>query len=287
MKQGLKPAVYINLILVYVIWSTTYLAIHYAMQTIEPVIMTGSRFLVAGFLMTAFMIIFRKARPTKRQVLNSLLAGSLLVGATGCVAIAMKTVGSGLAAVAIAGVTLWAAILGGFFGKKTRTIEWIGVIIGFSGIFILNFESDFRGNFTGSFMLMLAAPLWAMGSFLSHRLDIPDGMTGNGLSVMLGGIVVTLIGIALGERFTPDISVLSALSAGYLIIFGTIIAFTSYMYLFKHTRPALATSYSFVNPIGAVLIGVFFNSEIINVHGITALILVVIGVIFVANGTDK
>lgn len=278
-----KIKVIISLIALYVFWSITYLAIKFAIVTIPPLVMCGVRFLIAGILVYVYLIVFKNEKqPPLRDWAASAIAGFLVFGTgTGFVALAMKSVGSGLGAVAISAVAIWACILGPFFGRKASAMEWAGVALGVTGLILLNFENDFRGNLTGSLLLFLAAPAWVLGSFLNKKLNVPKGNMGNALTMLAGGILTIGLGFLTGERITQFPSVLSLLSLAYLIIFGSIAGFTAYMYLFEHTSPALATSYSFVNPVGAVIIGVVFGKEIINFHGFTAMALITAGVIFI------
>lgn len=280
-QKKAKVLTAISLLILYIVWSFTYLAIKVCVAEIPPFMMNSVRFITAGGLMLVFVFITdRKSMPSMKQLAASCVTGSLMfMGGTGFVALAMKTgVGSGLSAVAVAAVTIWAAVIGKFFGKKTSGFEWIGVVLGFAGIIILKMESDFKGNTAGMIFLLLAPFLWALGSFLVKKLQIPGGIAGNGSQMLTGGIAIIPVVLLTGEKMTAMPSVPAVLSLLFLIFFGSIIAFTAYMYLFKHTSPALATSYSYVNPFGAVLIGVLAAGETIGGHGIAALILVVAGI---------
>ncbi len=291
-QKKITPLVVFSLAAVYVIWSFTYLAIKICVSEIPPFIMNSVRFITAGGLMLAFVFVTdRKSMPTMKQLAYSSITGALMfMGGTGFVALAMQTgVGSGLSAVAIAAVTIWAAVIGGFFGKKSSRFEWAGVALGFAGIIILKRESDFMGNTAGMVFLLLAPFLWALGSFLVKKLEIPGGIAGNGSQMLMGGITIIPAALLTGEKMTALPGAPAVLSLLFLIFFGSIAGFTAYMYLFKHTSPALATSYSYVNPFGAVLIGVIAAGETIGGHGIAALFLVVagIGLIIFSSGRKQ
>jgi drug/metabolite transporter (DMT)-like permease len=274
--------VIISLASIYLLWSTTYIAIKYAITGVPPLLMCGIRFLIAGVITYLYLIFRGEKHPPLKEWGACAVSGFLMFAmGTGFVALAMKSVGSGLCAVAIAAVTIWACILGPYFGRKASKVEWTGVAIGMAGIVLLNFENDFKGNFIGALFLLIAAPAWALGSFAGKKLDAPKGLMGNALAMTAGGALTLLLGFISGERLTAVPSVVSVTAIFYLIIFGSLVGFTAYMYLFEHTSPALATSYSFVNPVGAVIIGVIFGKEIINAHGFAAMALITLGVIFI------
>lgn len=284
-KNALNWKIIAALAAVYIIWSSTYLAIRIAVHEIAPLLMNGSRFVIAGLIMMIVSIFTGQKLPGIKKWLNASLVGTLMfLGGTGFVAMAVVTVSSSLAAIAITTVSLWACLITGFFGKWPNKFEWAGLSIGLIGIVLLNLEKDMQASSFGAIMLVLAPVTWALGSVLSRKLAVPKGFMGYGIEMLAGGIANIAAGLLLGERLGAAPSNAAWLSVLYLIIFGSIIGFTAYMYLFENTRPALATSYSYVNPIGAVLIGVLLAGETINREGIGALIAVVIGVIFVARG---
>jgi len=289
--QNKKTKVAVSLFAIYILWSTTYIAIKYAITGVPPLLMCGIRFLIAGVITYLFLVFRGEKHPSLKEWGASAVSGFLMFAmGTGFVALAMKTVGSGLCAVAIAAVTIWACIFGPYFGRKASKVEWIGVALGMAGIFLLNFESDFKGNFMGALFLLIAAPAWALGSFAGKKLNAPKGLMGNALAMTAGGALTLMLGFISGEQLTAVPSVVSVTAIFYLVIFGSLVGFTAYMYLFEHTSPALATSYSFVNPVGAVIIGVFFGKEIINAHGFAAMALITLGVIFITlghKGRDK
>lgn len=289
-QKGTKALTVLSLLTVYVIWSFTYLAIKICVVEIPPFIMNSLRFIAAGAIMLLFVFFTdRKSMLSPKQFAASCVTGSLMfMGGTGFVAVAIKTgVGSGLSAVAIAAVTIWAAVIGVFFGKRTSRLEWAGVALGFAGIIILKMESDFKGNAAGMIFLLLAPFLWAFGSFLVKKLQIPGGIAGNGSQMLMGGIAIIPVALLTGEKMTAMPGTPAILSLLFLIFFGSIAGFTAYMYLFKYTSPALATSYSYVNPFGAVLIGVLAAGEAVGGPGIASLILVVSGIGLIIYGNNR
>jgi drug/metabolite transporter (DMT)-like permease len=270
---------------VYIIWSSTYLAIRIAVHEIAPLLMNGFRFVIAGLIMIIVSLFTGQKIPGIKLWLNAGLVGTLMfLGGTGFVAMAEVTVSSSLAAIAITTVSLWACLITGLFGKWPNKFEWIGLGIGFLGILLLNLEKDMQASSFGAVMLILAPATWALGSVLSRKLKVPAGFMGYGIEMFTGGIANIMAGLLIGEHLGATPSAGAWFSVTYLIVFGSIIGFTAYMFLFENTGPALATSYSYVNPVGAVIIGVLLAGETINREGIAALAAVLIGVIFVAKG---
>jgi drug/metabolite transporter (DMT)-like permease len=270
---------------VYIIWSATYIAIKIAVKDMPSLLVNGIRFVASGLVMYLYALASGRKNPSLKQWLNSSIIGTLLFfTATGFVSVAVRSVGSGLSAIAIAGVSLWACLITGFFGKWPNKLEWAGLIVGFIGIIMLNMEHEMRSSSIGTIMLLIAPLSWALGSVLSTRIELPEGYMGHGLEMLTGGMVNVIAGFIMGERIAVMPSAPAVWSIIYLIIFGSIAGFTAYMYLYDNVRPALATSYSYVNPLGAVLIGVFFANEHINKEGIAALFLILAGVVFVAFG---
>ncbi len=184
----------------------------------------------------------------------------------------------------MAAISLWMGIVSAFFGKLPNKMEWAGIIIGFAGIIFLNFEKELQTNLLSAVLLILAPITWCVASMMSQRLKVPKGFMGAGTEMLTGGFVVTILGFIMGERFTQVPSQESIMALIYLIVVGSIIGFSSYMYLLHNVRPAMATSYSYVNPIGGVLIGVFIGGEMIGNKGMIALIAVVVGVLLVSIG---
>ncbi|OGI04543.1 MAG: drug/metabolite exporter YedA [Candidatus Margulisbacteria bacterium GWF2_38_17] len=278
----------ISLLSVYIIWGSTYLAIRIAVTTMPPLCMAGLRFVFAGGIMYFILRLYGDSRPSASQWYGSAIVGAfLMVGGTGFVGCAEKWVGSGLAAIAVTSVPLWACFFSGIFGKWPNRYEIIGLAIGFVGIIMFNMDREIQANFLGAILLFVAPLSWAFGSVLSKKVPSPAGLMASALQMITGGVIAVILGIIIGERMSVFPSPQSLLAFVYLIIFGSMIAFSAYMYLFRYVRPALATSYAFVNPIVAVFLGVFLAGERINREGIIALVVVLIGVVFVVIGNNK
>jgi drug/metabolite transporter (DMT)-like permease len=247
--------------------------------------MNGSRFVTAGLIMIVISLITGKKLPNIRELAGASIVGTLMfLGGTGFVALSEVTVPSGIAAISIAITPLWACLLTGLSGKWPNKLEWTGLAIGFIGIVLLNSGKDLSAGSFSSIMLIISPASWSLGSVLSRKLKVPPGFMGYGIEMLTGGMANLAAGLLIGEHFTAALTAAAWLSISYLVIFGSIAGFTAYMFLFENTRPALATSYSYINPVGAVLIGVLLAGEKISALGIAALVLVVIGVIFVVRG---
>ena len=268
----------------YLIWGSTYLAIAIGVESFPPLFMAGTRFVLAGLC----LFVLSKARgtpwPTCIQWRNSMLLGVLLlVGGNGCVSVAQSLgVASGVAALAVATVPLFTLLLGLFFGQKSRPLEWIGIALGMAGMVILNAGGHLQSSPLGAFLLVLAAASWALGSVLGRFIDLPKGVMAAGAQMLCAGVCLLLLSALLGERLVhvPTLKSLAALA--YLTFFGSIIAYSAYLYLLKNVRPAAATSYAYVNPVVAVGLGVVFAGEVLYPQEWLALFIIVASVVLIS-----
>ncbi len=162
--------------------------------------------------------------------------------------------------------------------------EWIGLVLGFAGIVLLNLEGDLRTHPLGALLLVLSAMSWSFGSVLSLRLRLPSGMMSSAAQMFSGGLVVLVVGFLSGERVPLHPPVRAVVALAYLALFGSLLGYTAYTYLLKNVRPALATSYSYVNPALAVLLGVWFVGEQVTVTGVIAMVTILAGVVLVVLG---
>lgn len=274
---------------VYVIWGSTYLALRYLVEDFPPFIGNGIRFVAAGSAMYWFLRRRGAPAPTRRHWWSATQIGTLLMlGGVGLVAVAeARGVGSGLAATAVAAMPLWAALWSGIFGRWPGPLEWIGLLVGLAGVVILSREGDFDGNAIGV-ALMIAAPIsWAFGSVWSQRIPLPTGAMATALEMAAGGGVLLIAGFVRGERFESAPTADGWLALVYLTTLGSIVAFSAYMYLLNTVRPALATSYAYVNPVVAVVLGVTIGSEVLSGQAFVALPLILGGVALVASARER
>jgi drug/metabolite transporter (DMT)-like permease len=278
----------LSLLSLYFIWGGTYLAMRIALQGFPPFILAGVRQLTAGIILFLFLRLRKHESPTRKQWLTAIVVGGLLlVVGNGGVVFAEQWVSSGLAALALGAIPLWAAVFSGLFGRWPTRIEWFGLGLGFSGLVLLNLENGLHANPIGAIVLLIAPMSWALGSILSQHLPSPKGLMASASQMLAGGVMLFIVGFGTGEHMTgmPGPRPLAAMA--YLIIGGSLIAFSAYGYLLRHVRPALATSYAYVNPLVAVSLGVALAGEQITMIGILAMLTILSGVGLVSLGRER
>lgn len=278
-RSRARSIVVLALLTVYLVWGSTYLAIKVALESYPPFGMAAVRFAFAGAVLYGWLRLRGTPAPTALQWRNCAITGTLLLaGGNGLVCYAEMTVSSSLAAVAVASMPLFAAVFAGLYGKWPRRWDWVGLAIGFGGVLLLNLGGEMRASPAGA-LALLAAPLaWAFGSVWSKHQDMPGAWMSTAAQMLAGSIALGVITLALGERF-PDAPTARATGAlVYLAIFGSIAAFTAYVYLLNTVRPALATSYAYVNPPVAVLLGVWLAGESFGAMEAAAMAVILAGV---------
>ncbi|MDW2980331.1 MAG: drug/metabolite exporter YedA [Rhodanobacter sp.] len=276
------------LLALYVIWGSTYLGIRFALESWPPFLLAGVRFLGAGVALYGFLRWRGMPPPTREQWRNAAVTGLLLLGlGNGLVCFAEQRVSSGIAAVAVASMPLFAALFSGLYGEWPRRRESIGLAIGFAGVIVLNLGSSLAGSTIGAAALLVAAAAWAFGSVWSRRKVMPPGPMNTAAQMICGS--VALLGFALlsGERLPVHPSLRSTLAIAYLAVFGSIVAFSAYLYVLKHARPALATSYAYVNPPVAVLFGVLLAGEHVGPFDLTGMAIILAGVAVITLAKQK
>ncbi|CAI8738375.1 putative transporter YedA [Pseudomonas sp. IT-P100] len=267
----------------YVIWGSTYLVIRIGVEYWPPLLLAGIRFVIAGTLMYAFLRWRGAPAPTWVQWKAAGIIGILLLACgNGGVSVAEHMgVASGVAALAVATVPLFTLLCGYFWGARNTRLEWAGIVLGLIGIAMLNLGSNLQSSPLGALLLIFAAASWAFGSVWSKHLPLPQGAMASAVEMLVGGVAL-LIGSALsGEHLEamPPIEGWAALA--YLTFFGSIIAFNAYMYLLKNVRPAAATSYAYVNPAVAVLLGIVFVGETIGIEEALAMLVIISAVVLI------
>jgi drug/metabolite transporter (DMT)-like permease len=267
----------------YVIWGSTYLVIRIGVAYWPPLLLAGIRFVIAGTLMYAFLRWRGAPAPTWAQWKAAGIIGILLLACgNGGVSVAEHMgVASGVAALAVATVPLFTLLCGYFWGARNTRLEWAGIVLGLIGIAMLNLGSNLQSSPLGAALLIFAAASWAFGSVWSKHLPLPQGAMASAVEMLVGGVAL-LIGSALsGEHLEamPPIEGWAALA--YLTFFGSIIAFNAYMYLLKNVRPAAATSYAYVNPAVAVLLGIVFVGETIGIEEALAMLVIISAVVLI------
>ncbi len=274
--------VVLALLLVYVVWGSTYLGIRLALEggALPLTMVSGARFIIAGSLMYAVLRWRGMAAPTRRQWRNLAIMGlTMLVLGNGMVVLAERTVSSGLAATAVASVPLWMALFGAMRGTHASRGEWLGIAIGFLGVVWLNAGSSLTASPQGLILLLIAPIGWAFGSVWARGLDLPNPFMTAAGQMLCGGAMLVALGVATGERPTTWPSINGLLAVAYLCMFGSIVAFTAYVWLLHNVRPALAASYAYVNPVIAVMLGALIGHERFGLHDIAAMVVILVGVL--------
>jgi drug/metabolite transporter (DMT)-like permease len=263
----------------FVIWGSTYLGIRFALESYPPFLLAGVRFLCAGVAMYGFLRLRGMAAPTFPQWRNAAFTGLLLLGmGNGLVCFAEERVSSGIAAVSVASMPLFAALFSGMYGQWPNRRESIGLAIGFAGVIVLNLGSSLSGSPVGALALLVAAACWAFGSVWSRGRDMPPGPMNTAAQMLCASVALLLVGYAGGEHLPAHPTLQATLALAYLAVFGSIIAFSAYLYVLKHARPALATSYAYVNPPVAVLFGVLLAGEHVGPYDLAGMAIILVGV---------
>ena len=273
------------LVVVYIVWGSTYLAIRIALEGLPPLLMAALRNLVAGPLVLAWMFWRRAARPTARQVRNGVFMGIMMMGiGNGGVCLAERWVPSGIAALFVGGAPVFAILFGLGFGARPRLFEWLGVLLGLAGMVVLNFDARAAASPAGVVLLVIATASWSLATVLQPRLDMPKGGMSAGVQMVGGGVFLFVMAMLRGERLAGPVPSQSVWALLYLIVFGSILAYTAFVYVINHSRPALATSYAYVNPVVAVGLGALFASENVTSPQLLGMAVILAGVALVVVG---
>lgn len=270
---------------VYLIWGSAYLAIRVAVKDGPPFLMAGSRFVLAGVLLYAGLR-FRGSRPPDRhQWATAAFTGLLMVvAANGGVVVAEQWVDSGITSIVLATSPLWAALFAGLWERWPSRPEWIGLSIGFGAVILLNAHAGLRTHPLAALSLILAALTWSLGSIMSRHVSLAPGLMASATQMLTGGAVMLIIGSASGEWSGPAPSANAIEATLYLGIFSSLIGFSAFTWLIHNTRPALAFSYSYVNPAVAIALGAAFLGEKVSALEAVAMGLTVCAIFFIMQG---
>ncbi|HEU4385594.1 MAG TPA: drug/metabolite exporter YedA [Anaeromyxobacteraceae bacterium] len=265
----------------YLIWGSTYLAIRIALEGFPPLTMAGSRFVLAGGLLYAVARRRGSPRPGAAEWRSGALVGSLLCAANGLVTVSEQWVSSSVAAVVVASVPLWAVLAALLWRERPALAELAGLAVGLAGVVLLQAGGDLRAHPLGAALLVLSTWSWALGSMWSRRLPMPAGLMAPATEMLAGGALLLGAGILRGERLASLPGARPLAAWAFLALFGSLVAFTAYNFLLRRVRPALATSYAYVNPAVAVLLGALYG-ETVGPRELVALALILGGVGIVA-----
>ena len=272
-----------SMLALYFIWGSTFLAIRWALPGFPPLLMSGLRFVCAGGIFYLLLRMRGAPRPSRVQWFAALRIGTLLVVGNALVVVAEQWVSSGVAAVAIASVPLWSVLFAGLWGRWPAKGEWLGLAVGLAGVALLQSGGELRASPAGAAVLILSAVTWSLGSMWSRHLPIPTGLMAAATEMLTGGAVLLVVALLRGERMTamPGAQALGAFL--YLVVFGSMVAYSAYTFLLANVRPALATNYAYVSPVVAVLLGALLAGERVTGVAVAALALILAGVAIVAT----
>ena len=294
-----RTGLWLALLTIYVLWGSTYLGIAVAIESVPPFLMAGLRFLIAGGLLLGWAWFRSGGRlrlPAGREWRDALIVGGLLFGGgNGLVAWGEQTVPSGVAALLIALVAVWFAVFSRvFFGDRIPLIVAVGIAIGIGGVGLLVWPVGSGPLPFEPFGIaaLIAAPIcWASGSvFAARRAKLPaEPMVSTASQMLAGGAVLIAEGLLTGElgRLHPTVSGASLLAIGYLVVFGSLVAFSAYAWLLRHAPLPLIGTYAFVNPIVAVALGALVLAEPITPRMLVAAAVIVVGVALVILGRSR
>ncbi len=275
-RSRLDPWLVASLAAVYIVWSSTYLAMRIAVADLPPLLMASMRFASAGLVMLLYAKRRGAAWPSTADWLRAVPVGALLfLGGNGQVAMAERTVSSGGAAVVCATMPLWVGVFGVITGDRPTMREWLSLVLGFIGVLVLMGGPSLSGDPLDIAMVIASPICWALGSVIARRGPKGDPIMTPALQMIVGGVVLVIAGGLRGERIPADAGTQSWLALGYLWVFGSLIGFTAYSWLLRNARPTVATSYAYINPILAVVIGAVFSGEALGGTTVIANILIV------------
>ena len=289
----MKSKIWLALLALYIVWGSTYLGIKVAIETIPPFFHAGIRFLISGIILVVWQRAAGQSMPTRRQWMSTAIIGILLLlGGNGLVSWAEQFIPSGIAALIIGSSPMFLVLAEALRpgGVKPNWQAIVGLLIGFTGIFILVGPSNISGSATkinpfGVAALLSACLFWATGSIYSKNAVLPkSSLMTTGAQMLTGSISLFIVSLISGELNGWDVTAVSARSIyglSYLIFVGSLIGFASYGWLLQNAPISLVATYAYVNPIVAVLLGSWFASEKLEPHIWLATAIIIGSVMFI------
>jgi drug/metabolite transporter (DMT)-like permease len=274
---------------IYLVWGSTYLAMKFAVETLPPFALASARFCISGAILFAIARIAKgEALPTRSDWRRALIVGALLmIGGNASVMWAVQHVPSGVAALLVATTPIWLALLGRV-RPTPRAI--VGMVLGLVGVGVLVGPAAFAGTNRidplGVLVLVIASVSWAAGSLIQRAGTTTSPLMGTGAQMIAGGVMLLGVAAITGEFARLDLAagtMKSWVSLAYLTVFGSLLGFTSYAWLMRNDSPARVATYSYVNPIIAVVLGALLANEDINARVIVAAAVIVVGVVAIVS----
>ncbi len=282
----LSPLLLACLAATWFIWGSTYLAIKFALVSFPPFYQMGTRFLVAAVLLMAWLKLRRRAFPTLVEWRNAAIIGTLLlVSGMGLTAYSEQTVASGLIVAYIAIIPIIVTVMNLPFGVRPSRLELVGMLVGVAGVVMLVQGEAFTASPAGLVAITVACVSWSLGSVLSQRrFPLAPGAMGFASEMLCGSVLLLLVSAVVGERPEWPPQPLAAWSWVYLIVFGSLLAFNAYMVLLSRVSAALASSYTFVNPVIALALGIWLGGETVTGFEWAAAAVITAGVVLLVLG---
>jgi drug/metabolite transporter (DMT)-like permease len=284
-------AIWAAMVSIYIFWGSTYLAIRFAVATIPPFYMASARFLMAGGILFLFRRLAGDPLPTWKEWRSAGIIGLfLLLGGNGGIVWAEQRVPSSLAALLVGTVPLWMVIIDALKpgGKWPKWQVMIGVVIGFGGITLLFWPGQAVGgsqvDLTGALVLLVASIFWAIGSLYSRKAILPSSpLQGTSMEMLVGGIGLLVAGTLSGEASQLSLQTISAKSlfgVGYLVVFGSLVGFAAYTWVLRVAPTSLVSTYAYVNPLVAIILGYLFANETLGIRTLIAAAIILGSVVF-------
>ena len=270
----------------YVVWGSTYLGIMLAIRTLPPFLMSSARFLVAG----AFLFALSPRRVSLRGWAAAVVAGgALLTIGNGGITWAEQRVDSGVAALLVATMPLWLALFDRLvFGRRLSAAGWAGLLVGLGGVALLVSPGGDRTDVVGGLVCVASAAAWAAGSLYSRRAPLPSQPAlASGMEMLAGGVLLGVAGLAAGEGgqvHLSHVSVESLLALAYLVVVGSVVAFSCFHWLLRNAPTSIVSTYAYVNPVVAVLLGAAFLGEPLTLRTLVAGAAIVVSVVLIVGG---
>lgn len=295
----MKFRIAIAMLVIYTIWGSTYLAIRIAVESIPPFLMAGTRFLVSGLILLIWRWIAGDPFPTRKQWISAGIIGTfLLLGGNGLVSWSEKRIDSGIAALLVGTAPIWMVLSDALFSsrKKPRWQELVGLFIGLVGVIILIgpknlIQGESHYDILGIGAVLLGAFLWSVGSVYGRNADLPKSpLLGTGMEMLVGCFGLYLVSILSGEWKTfnfSDLTVRSGLGLLYLVILGSLGGFVAYNWLLRNAPISLVSTYAYVNPLVAILLGNWLVKEPITSQTLIAAAVIMGSVILVTSRKRK
>jgi drug/metabolite transporter (DMT)-like permease len=289
--------VWTALLIVYIVWGSTYLAISVVVETMPPLLTAGVRHLSAGLVLFAILALrhgIGALRLGRREWLGAGFVGlCLLLGGNGLVVLGERTVPSGLTALIIAVVPLFVVVLRRIFGEQVPRVTFVGVAVGFAGVAVLIVPHGVSGAVPvlGMMLLIGSSLSWSVGSYFSKSVALPrDPLASTGVQMLAGGASLLVAGALTGEAGLVQLdkfSTASIVSLLYLIVFGSVLAYTAYTWLLQHANVSRVSTYAYVNPLVAIVLGSLLLNEKIDASIVIGAAMIVISISVVIRTESK